>query len=74
MDRLLKVRRWHRVRVADRVTLRVPVKRALPFVITADHNPHVLGIDALDLRRRIAPAHEQLDIFATGRMALTGQL
>jgi putative DNA modification/repair radical SAM protein len=74
VDRLLRVRRWHRVRLADLVTLRVPVKRALPFVITADHNPHVVGLDAVDLRRRVAPEHEQLDIFAAGRMALTGQL
>jgi predicted DNA-binding helix-hairpin-helix protein len=63
--RLLAVRRWHRVRLADLVALRVPVRRALPFVITADHNPHVLGLDSADLRRRVAPWRDQMELFAS---------
>ena len=72
--RILGIRRWHAIRLADLVTLRVPVKRALPFVVTADHNPHVLGLDAADLRRRVAPGRDQMDLFATIGSARSGEL
>jgi putative DNA modification/repair radical SAM protein len=74
VERLVRIRRWRRIRLADLVTLRVPVKRALPFVVTADHTPHLLGLDALDLRARLAPARQQLDLFATAVQARTGEL
>ncbi len=73
--RILAVRTWHRLRLADLVTLRVPLRRALPFVITADHNPHVLGMDAADLRERVAPRLDQMDLFgAAAASASSGQL
>ena len=72
VDRLLGMRRWHRVRVDDLSRLRVPLARALPFLVTADHSPGSLP-DRLDLRRRIA-ARDQLDFFAVERSARGGQL
>ncbi len=42
VDRILQIRRWHRLQIADLVRLRVPTKKALPFLITADHTPHLL--------------------------------
>jgi predicted DNA-binding helix-hairpin-helix protein len=72
--RLLAIRRWHRIRLADLVALRVPVRRALPFVITADHNPHVLSLDSAELRRRVAPWRDQMDLFAAAAGAASGQL
>lgn len=74
VGRIISIRRLHRIRLTDLVTLKVNVKRALPFVITSDHNPHVLQLDSATLRDRIAPAHAQLDMFAVQHSALTGEL
>ncbi len=60
--RIVKIRRWHRLTVADLLKLRVAVKRALPFVITADRNPEVLRLDAEGLRARLT-AGRQLSLF-----------
>ena len=43
VDRILQVRRWKRLNLADLATLHVPMKKTLPFIQAADHNPHVLG-------------------------------
>jgi putative DNA modification/repair radical SAM protein len=72
VDRILKARRWRRIRLEDLSRLRVSLSRALPFVVVDDHTPTALRLDALDLRERIAP--RQLDMFALERSALMGQL
>jgi putative DNA modification/repair radical SAM protein len=72
VGRIVRLRRLHRVRLDDLARLRVPLGRALPFVVTADHSPGALP-DRLDLRRRIAK-RDQLDLFAVGRSVLSGQL
>ncbi len=43
VDRILQIRRWQKVRLADLTRLRVPLKKALPFIETADHFPKVVG-------------------------------
>jgi putative DNA modification/repair radical SAM protein len=73
VDRILKARRWRRIRFEDLTRLRVSLSRALPFVVTDDHTPTALRLDALDLRDRLVPAR-QLDLFALERSALMGQL
>jgi len=72
--RIVQIRRWHRVVLADLVKLRVQMTRALPFVITADHTPRLLRPDSVDLRDRIAPARQQLDMFEVQRSAAVGEL
>ena len=72
VDRILKARRWRRIRLEDLARLRVSLARALPFVVADDHTPTTPRLDALDLRERIAP--RQLDMFGLERSALTGQL
>ncbi len=72
--RILSIRRLHRIRLDDLVTLKLNVKRALPFVITADHNPHVFALDALALRDRISPRDAQIDLFGVRRSAVSGEL
>jgi hypothetical protein len=37
------------------VRLRVPIKKVLPFIIAADHNPAKLGLDDEALRARFLP-------------------
>ena len=70
--RILRMRRWHRLRTRDLARLRVALGRALPFVEVADHTPGPLT-DALDLRRHVA-AREQLDLFRVVASARSGEL
>jgi putative DNA modification/repair radical SAM protein len=72
VKRVLGMRRWHRVRVADLARLRVPLGRALPFVVLADHSPGPLT-DAWDLRARVR-RRDQLDLFQVARSAMTGEV
>lgn len=53
VDRLLSIRRTRAVRLEDLARLRVPLRRASPFVITADHNPDAHLLDREDLRARL---------------------
>ncbi len=75
-DRILKVRRWSRIRLADLVKLRVSVKKCLPFVITSDHNPAKLGLDSDRLRAMLAPKPEQMEFEFTDskESAITGEV
>jgi putative DNA modification/repair radical SAM protein len=74
VDKIVKVRRWHKLRVEDLPRLHVSVNKVLPFVITADYNSANLAIDRDDLTARVAPAPRQLDLFATEPSVLNGQL
>ena len=56
VDRILKIRRWHRLTTDDLARLRVPLKKTLPFVETADHRPKIIGEIALTKPR-------QMDLF-----------
>ena len=61
-------------RLQDLTKLRVNVRRAMPFITTVDHNPHVQLLDAVSLRDRIAPKHAQLNMFDILQTAITGEL
>ncbi|HEX2077334.1 MAG TPA: putative DNA modification/repair radical SAM protein [Longimicrobium sp.] len=74
VKRILAARRWTRVRTDDLRRLGVPLRRALPFLVTADHRPTVLGPDTPDLRDRIAPRRAQIDLFETAVAAAHGEL
>ena len=56
VDRILQVRRWHQVTVADLQRLRVPLKKTLPFILAADHRPG-------DLRIARRASAKQLNLF-----------
>ena len=64
VDRLIALRRVHRIRLEDLLRLRVPLKKAEPFVITADHNPAWRLLDEEGLRARLAGPPRQADLFA----------
>jgi len=70
VDRILQVRRWHELRLADLTRLRVPMKKTLPFIIAADHTPHLLEGARLPLVRR----EKQLELFAPEPSVFSGQL
>ncbi len=63
VDRVLGIRRWHRLRLADLSRLRVPMKKVLPFIEVADHSPHRLGLDRAATLARFAPTPRQMDLF-----------
>lgn len=62
VNRIIQIRRWHKLTLADLQRLRVPVKKVLPFIITADHTPHLLGKAAVPDLLKTQP--KQLDLFA----------
>lgn len=56
VDRILTIRRWHRLTTDDLARLRVPLKKTLSFVETADHRPKIIGEIA-------ATKPRQMDLF-----------
>lgn len=60
IDRVIAARRHGCLRLADLARLTSSLKRALPFLIALDHRPR--GLDALDLRARLAPRPRQLSM------------
>ncbi|GAB3676105.1 putative DNA modification/repair radical SAM protein [Salinisphaera aquimarina] len=59
VNKLLKIRRWQSIRLEDLVALRAGVKKAMPFVICANHHPGLGDIDSDRLRARFAPPARQ---------------
>ena len=74
VERILQVRRWHKIRMADLPRLHLSMDKVLPFVVVADHNPSALMLDGDRLADRLRPAHRQLDLFSAPASAVTGQL
>ncbi|MFT5105987.1 MAG: putative DNA modification/repair radical SAM protein [Verrucomicrobiales bacterium] len=72
VNRILAIRRYAALRLQDLVKLRVSIKKTLPFLITADHNPAKLGLDADRLRQSLAPKPEQQEF--TFNTAITGEV
>jgi putative DNA modification/repair radical SAM protein len=70
VERILRIRRYRRLTLADVAKLKVPMNRARYFLITADHNPYAKQIDTSRLPLRIPLEAPQLSLFA----AATGEL
>ncbi len=64
VDRILHIRRFGKIRLADLIRLRISLKKVQPFLITVDHNPSALLLDSDRLRARFLPKPQQLDLFA----------
>jgi len=60
-DRIVKIRRFGAVRIADLVKLRVSLKKVLPFIIAADHHPASLEDSSEALRATYAPKPKQME-------------
>ncbi len=75
VEKILRVRRWHKLRLDDLPRLHVSVKKVLPFVLTADYNSGNLSLDCEDFAQQFVSPNSQLDLFAEGGPSvLTGQL
>jgi putative DNA modification/repair radical SAM protein len=62
VDRIVLARRHGRLRLEDVARLTSGLKRARPFLITADHRP-AQGLDRRDLRARLTAPSRQLSLF-----------
>lgn len=73
VERLLHIRRWHSLRLADLAKLRMSMKKLLPFITVADHTPHLLEKD--DVMRRFTQPPKQMELFSTAPSGvLSGEL
>ena len=73
VDRIIHVRRWTKLRLADLAKLRISLKKVSPFIVTADHNPELKRLDSLKLPERVKPP-QQLMLFDAADSALTGEV
>ncbi len=62
VDRILVTRRHRTLRLDDLARLSGSVRRARPFMVTADHRP-LAEHDSARLRAALAPPPEQLSLF-----------
>jgi predicted DNA-binding helix-hairpin-helix protein len=74
VDRILQIRRWHRIRLADLPRLHISMRKVLPFIVVADHNAAALTVDADQLLERFRPAETQMNLFPHSVSTVTGQL
>jgi putative DNA modification/repair radical SAM protein len=61
--RILSSRRFAKLRLDDLARLRVPLRKAMPFVATLDHHPRQALDDTARLRAQLAPRPRQADLF-----------
>jgi predicted DNA-binding helix-hairpin-helix protein len=73
VDRIIQVRRWTKLRLADLAKLRISLKKVSPFIVTADHNPELKRLDSLNLADRVKPA-KQLLLFESESSVMTGEV
>ncbi len=59
VDKIIRIRRYHRITMADLQKLRVSLNHARYFVVTADNNAAAKMIDTLNLRARLTSAAPQ---------------
>lgn len=77
VSRILKIRRYHQIRLEDLAKLRVIISRAKWFVTTADHNPDVFRLDAESLEEKLKPKNIQPSLFdniISTNAALSGEI
>jgi len=60
-DRIIAIRRWHSIRLDDLLRLRVPLNKAMPFIVVADHTPRLLERRAVI--SRFLKRQEQPELF-----------
>lgn len=60
VDKIIKIRRYHRLKFDDLIKLRVAVNRAKYFVVADGYDIAVKSIDSLNLRQHFLPQPKQL--------------
>jgi putative DNA modification/repair radical SAM protein len=77
VTRILKIRQYHKIKLADLIRLRVVLSRAKWFITTEDHNTDVFKLDTVNLEARMKPKAIQPSLFDAPLpmvTAVTGQL
>lgn len=74
VDRILKIRRLHRIRLDDLGRLRISLRKVRPFIVTDDHNPDAMRIDRDDLADYVAPPDRQMLLFEAAGSAASGEV
>lgn len=74
VNRILKVRKYQALRVADLKKMRVAWNRMKTFVIAADHHPALSELDAENLAKRFRPKDQQLMLFDAKTSAISGEV
>jgi predicted DNA-binding helix-hairpin-helix protein len=54
------MRRWRRIRLEDLVALKVNLKKAMPFVVCANHHPGLAELASDRLLARFTPPPQQM--------------
>ncbi|MDC3358566.1 putative DNA modification/repair radical SAM protein [Pseudomonadales bacterium] len=63
VKQLLRIRRWQKIKLQDLISLRAGVKKAMPFIVCADHHPGTRDFSSGDLRGRLAAPVAQMALF-----------
>ncbi|MBB5208126.1 putative DNA modification/repair radical SAM protein [Chiayiivirga flava] len=63
VKRIVQLRKLQQLRLDDLARLRAPLRKMLPFIITADHTPGLRDEDTSTLRARLAPPPKQGGLF-----------
>jgi putative DNA modification/repair radical SAM protein len=74
VKRILAIRRYRALTLADLGKLKCAVNRAKFFIVTADHNPSTKELDAIKLPEKVARKESQLSLFETAETARSGEL
>jgi putative DNA modification/repair radical SAM protein len=73
VKRMLRIRRYHKLRLQDLSRLKISVDKAKHFIVTADHNPAAKNIDTLALPAQFVRP-EQMTLFEAADGARSGEL
>ena len=55
VNKLLKIRRWQKIRLEDLVALKAGIRKAMPFIVCANHHPGLQEVPSALLRSRFVP-------------------
>jgi putative DNA modification/repair radical SAM protein len=72
VESILKLRRWHRLRLDHLTRLRLSVKKVMPFVVLADYARPIFDREFFE--QTFFKASKQLQLFPAETSVITGQL
>ncbi len=72
--RILQIRRYRALTLTDLAKLKISIKKAQYFVVTADQNPAAKQLDAQQLPKQFVTPSRQLGLFEAAEAARTGEL
>jgi putative DNA modification/repair radical SAM protein len=70
VKRILKIRKYTRLKLEDLARLRVSLCKVRPFILTANHDPAVMQLDQVSLPGQF----RQMSLFESSAAALSGEL